>query len=50
MGPSQYLISLASSLYLGVGSMGACPSECPLEAGVRQYMGQGCSCGVVAWC
>lgn len=34
MGPTQYLVSLVSSLYLGLNSMSTCPSDARLRLGV----------------
>lgn len=42
MGPTWYLVSLASSLYLGLGPMGAWRAMWLLEAGGRQQLGHGC--------
>lgn len=39
VGPTHCLVSLVSSLCLGVGSMGTCLSECLLEAGVGSRWG-----------
>lgn len=41
MGPTWFLVSLASSLYLGLGSVSSWLGKCLLEAGGRQQLGQG---------